>query len=412
LEHTILSHLIENEEYARKTLPFLKEDYFHDYADKCIYRIIQDYVEKYNDFPTKEILHIELQNLDTLNEAQYKEVKHNIVDLKTDAGTKLDWLLDKTEEFCQDKAIHNAIRDSIKILDTKSTVSKGTIPKLLQEALQVSFDTSIGHDFIEDYKDRYDSYIRHVDKIEFNLHYLNAITDGGLENSTLTVLMASTGVGKSAIMSHFAAHNLMCNKNVLYISMEMAEKKIGKRIDANLLDIPMPDLKHLSLMEYEKKMSKVRETTKGKLIVKEYPTASAHAGHFRHLINELRIKKNFIPEIIYIDYINICASSRIKGRTDPYSYIKSIAEELRGLAMEYNLPIVTATQSNRGAMKLLLISCLLLLKQMSLKKWVELWSNNLRIVRVICQNIEDFLLVSTALRCDSLMLMIMNKKTS
>lgn len=352
METTILAHLIHNEEYGRKILPFLKEEYFHDNNQKELFKLIESYVNKYNNFPTKEILYIDLQNLETLSETQYNEVKTLIQVLEIDDTTNLNWLVDKTEEFCQDKSVYNAIRESIKILDSNSTMTKGAIPKLLQEALQVSFDSNIGHDFVFDAANRYDIYHTKEKRIDFNLHYLNKITGGGLPPKTLNCLIAGTGVGKSMAMCHMAAHNLMCNHNVLYITLEMAEERIAQRIDTNLLDISVDDLLLLSKNDYIKKMEKVKETTKGKLIIKEYPTASAGSGHFRHLLTELKIKKNFVPDIIYIDYLNLCVSSRIKSgsQVNTYSYIKSIAEELRGLAVEQELPIMTATQSNRGAL--------------------------------------------------------------
>lgn len=352
MEQTILSHLIENEQYGRKVIAFLREEYFHDQADKQLFALIDSHVKKYNSFPTKEILYIDLQNANSINEQQYNDIKNKIGSLSIDQTTDINWLIDKTEQFCQDKAVYNAIRQSIKIIDDNSQLTKAAIPKILQDALQVSFDTNIGHSFLDDADNRYDTYHTKEKRIDFNLEYLNKITQGGLPPKTLNCWIGSTGTGKSLVMCHMAAHNLMCNRNVLYITLEMAEERIAQRIDANLLDVTVSDLMSLSKNDYLKKMSKLKETTKGKLIIKEYPTASAGSSHFRHLLNELRIKKNFVPDIIYIDYLNLCTSARIKAgsQANTYTYVKSIAEELRGLAVEFNLPIVTATQSNRSAM--------------------------------------------------------------
>lgn len=351
MEKTILSHLVHNEKYGRKVLPFIKSDYFQSETDKTVFDLIHSYATKYNQFPTKEALYIDLENKTSLNEQIFKEVRQIITDLKIDETTNLDWLIDKTEEFCQEKALFNALRESIKVMDKNSKVPKGSIPKLLQDALQVSFDSHVGHDFVEDASDRYDEYHKKEIKLDFDIEYLNKITGGGVPQKTLCCLIATTGGGKSLAMCHMAAHNLMCNKNVLYITLEMAEERIAQRIDANLLDVTIQDLMHLSKIEYQKKMEKIKKTTKGKIIIKEYPTASAGSAHFRHLLNELKIKKNFVPDVIYIDYLNLCISSRIKhgAQVNTYSYVKAIAEELRGLAVEFKVPIWTATQANRGA---------------------------------------------------------------
>lgn len=351
MEKTILSHLVHNEKYGRKVLPFIKSDYFQSETDKTVFDLIHSYATKYNQFPTKEALYIDLENKPSLNEQIFKEVRQIITDLKIDETTNLDWLIDKTEEFCQEKALFNALRESIKVMDKNSKVPKGSIPKLLQDALQVSFDSHVGHDFVEDASDRYDEYHKKEIKLDFDIEYLNKITGGGVPQKTLCCLIATTGGGKSLAMCHMAAHNLMCNKNVLYITLEMAEERIAQRIDANLLDVTIQDLMHLSKIEYQKKMEKIKKTTKGKIIIKEYPTASAGSAHFRHLLNELKIKKNFVPDVIYIDYLNLCISSRIKhgAQVNTYSYVKAIAEELRGLAVEFKVPIWTATQANRGA---------------------------------------------------------------
>ena len=350
MEKIILSNLVFNEEYSRRILTYLKPEYFNDKIDQTLYSLIDSFSKKYNKVPSKEALLIDLSNLDSLNEEQFKQTKEQIENLSFDEKTDMDWLLDNTEKFCQDKEIHNALRASIKMLDGEG--NKNAIPKLLQDALQVSFNSSIGHDFTEDYDKRFDEYHKKENRVDFDIHLLNVITNGGLPEKTLNVILAGTGVGKSLAMCHMAAHNLMCSKNVLYITLEMAEERIAQRVDTNLLNVTLEELLMLPRDVYHKKMDKVRETTKGKLIVKEYPTATAGSGHFRHLLNELRIKKNFVPDIIYIDYLNLCISSRLKfgSNVNSYSYIKSIAEELRGLAVEFELPIVTATQTNRSAL--------------------------------------------------------------
>ena len=350
IENTILSHLIFNEEYNRKVIPFLKEDYFHDSTDKIVYNLIDNYVKKYNSPPSRETLLIELNNLDKINEVTYKKCKDIISNLSSE-NTDTSWLLDTTEKFCQDKAIHNAILKSIQILDEKTgEISRGSIPKILSDALGVSFETSIGHDYLQDTDSRYEFYHRKEDRIPFDLEYFNRITKGGLPRKTLNIILAGTGVGKTLFMAHNAAANLINGKNVLYITMEMAEERIAERIDANLLNVTVDELSILPKDVYDKKVDRVKEKTVGKLIIKEYPTASAGSANFRHLINELRIKRNFIPDIIYIDYLNICCSSRIRAgsNVNSYTYIKAIAEELRGLAVEFNLPIVSATQTTRS----------------------------------------------------------------
>lgn len=349
IETTILSNLIHNEDYSRKVLPFLDKEFFHDEVEKTLYLTIDSHVEKYNTLPTNEVLGITL-NEDSLNEQVFEGCVEYLSNLEK-SDTDEEWLLDKTEEFCQEKAVYNAIMESIGIIDGRDKEkTKGAIPEILSKALSVSFDSSIGHDWIEDFQSRYEFYHKVEERIPFDLEYLNAITKGGLPSKTLTCILAGTGVGKSLAMCHFAANNLMDNKKVLYITMEMAEERISERIDANLLDCSLDDLKDLPFKLYEKKVERIRSKTEGKLIVKEYPTASAGAGHFRHLLNELRLKRNFVPDIIYIDYLNICASSRMKygSNVNTYMMIKSIAEELRGLAVEKNVPIVTATQTTRG----------------------------------------------------------------
>jgi replicative DNA helicase len=350
IEKTILSHLVYNEPFARKVLPFLKDEYFNSLSEKVVYGIIRDYIEKYNSTPTKEVLALELSSMDGMNETTFKDSKSLIESISVEP-TDIEWLVNSTEKFCQEKAIYNAIMASIKILDDKnSTQGKGEIPNLLSEALGVSFDVSIGHDYLMNSDERYEFYHRKEDRIPFNLEYMNKITKGGLVRKSLNVALAGTGVGKSLFMCHCAADNLTKGKNVLYITMEMAEEKIAERIDANLLNVTIDELSTLPKDMYDKKIARVKEKTIGKLIIKEYPTASAGSGHFRHLINELRIKRNFIPDIIYIDYLNICCSSRIRAgsNVNSYTYIKAIAEELRGLAVEFNLPVVTATQTTRS----------------------------------------------------------------
>jgi replicative DNA helicase len=350
LEQVIFSNLVSNEEYARKVIPFLKEEYFSSYSDKLIYKLIDEYVQKYNASPSIEALAIELTNKDGLNEKSFAEAKEAISTLKAENDTQLEWLLDQTEKFCQEKAVYNAIMSSIQILDDKSgKTSKGSIPQILTDALGVSFDTNIGHNFLEDAESRFEFYHQKEERIPFDLEYFNKITQGGMPKKTLNVALAGTGVGKSLFMCHAAAANYMAGLNVLYITMEMAEERIGERIDANLLDIPLDELKSIPKEMYERKMARIHKKSVGKLIIKEYPTACAGSANFRHLLNELKIKKNFVPNIIYIDYLNICMSSRIKhgANVNSYTLVKAIAEELRGLAVEFNVPIVTATQTTR-----------------------------------------------------------------
>ena len=349
VEKLIFSNLVYNEDYGRKAIPFLREEYFHDAADRTIFTLLYEYVEKYNSFPSKEALGIDLANK-SLGEQTFKQAKEVIESLSAEE-TKLSWLLDQTEKFCQEKAIYNGIMQSIQILDDKTGErAKGSIPKILSDALGVSFDTSIGHDFLEDSDSRFEFYHSKEVRIPFDLDYFNKITGGGLPRKTLNIALAGTGVGKSLFMCHCASANLLRGLNVLYITLEMSEEKIAERIDANLLDIPIQELGTISQEMYEKKVSKLKEKAKGKLIIKEYPTACAGSGNFRHLINELKLKKNFIPDVIYIDYLNICMSSRLKAgaNVNSYTYVKAIAEELRGLAVEFNVPIISATQTTRS----------------------------------------------------------------
>jgi replicative DNA helicase len=352
MEKTILSHLALNEKFTRKALPYLNDALFYERDEKILFSLISEYVEKYNTIPTKETLFIDLGLLETLSDSDYTETKASIRDLNIEESTKLEWLMEKTENFVQDRSIQNAIRKSIGILDQDSDLTRSAIPGLLQEALQVSFDTKVGHDFLDGAEERFDNYHAEVSKLRFNVDYFNRITGGGIPDKTLTCIMAPPGVGKSMAMCSFAAGNLMDQKNVLYITLEMAEERIAERIDANLLDVTLTDLMALTKAQYTSKIDSLKRSTKGKLIIKEYPTASAGAGHFRHLLSELKLKKNFRPDVIYIDYINLCTSSRIKASAgvNSYTYIKAIAEELRGLAVEQVLPIITATQSNRASM--------------------------------------------------------------
>ena len=351
IENSIFTHLLFNETYARKVIPFLKDEYFGDQSDRLIFQLINDYVGKYNAFPSKEALAIDLTNRSGISDQTFKETVKSIEGLTADDQTQIEWLLDQTEKFCQEKAVYNAIMSSIQILDDKSkTEGKGSIPKILQDALGVSFDTHIGHDFLEDADLRFEFYHKKEMRIPFDLDFFNKITGGGLPKKTLNIALAGTGVGKSLFMCHCAAANLTMGLNVLYITMEMAEERISERIDANLLDMPIDQLSVIPKDMYDKKIDKVRQKTKGKLIVKEYPTACAGSANFRHLLNELALKKKFYPDIIYIDYLNICTSSRMKSGSNVNSYtlIKAIAEELRGLAVEFNVPIVSATQTTRS----------------------------------------------------------------
>ena len=351
IERTILTNLLFNDDYNRKVIPFLKSEYFQDYNEKVVFDLIDSYVKKYNSFPSIEALAIDLSNKEGLNEATFKIAKEIISGLEHDSNTKLDWLLDQTEKFCQDKALYLAIMQSIKIMDEKNgSISKGNIPSILTDALGVSFDTHIGHDFLLDSNERYEFYHRKEKRVAFDLDYFNTITNGGLPNKTLNIALAGTGVGKSLFMCHCAAANLTKGLNVLYITLEMAEERIAERIDANLLDTAVDELEMMPKQSYDTKINRLKEKFTGKLIIKEYPTACAGSANFRHLLNELRIKKNFEPDIIYIDYLNICLSSRIKhgANVNSYTLVKAIAEELRGLAVEYDVPIVSATQTTRS----------------------------------------------------------------
>ena len=352
LETTILKNLIYNEEYTRKVLPFLSVNYFQEREDKILYEKINEYINQYNALPTQEALAIELDKSPLKDEEFQNSLKllESITNENDEAN--ISWLLDSTEKFCQDKAIYNAVVESISILDEKGgdKRDKGSIPDILSDALSVSFDPHVGHDYLFDAEERYEFYHRIEEKIPWDLEFFNRITKGGLSNKTLNIALAGTGVGKSLFMCHVAASCLSQNYNVLYITLEMAEEKIAERVDANLLNISIDDLQKIPKDLYDKKINKLKQTIKGKLIVKEYPTASANANHFRALLNELNLKRSFVPNIILIDYINICTSSRIKqgANVNSYTYIKSIAEELRGLAVENAIPILSATQTTRS----------------------------------------------------------------
>ena len=352
LEHSILKNLIYNEEYTRKVMPFIQPEYFSDNTEKTIFSEVKEFVEKYKNLPTHEALVINFTESKNLTEAQVRSSIDLLNDLHKEKNepSELQWLTEQTEKFCQDKAIYNAIMDAVQILDTKTNKDKGEIPKILSDALGVSFDRNIGHDYITDYESRYDFYHKKEERVPFDLDFFNKITKGGLPNKTLNIALAGTGVGKSLFMCHVAAGCISQGYDVLYITMEMAEEKIAERIDANLLNIRLDDLHIISKDEYTKRFQSVQNKTHGRLIIKEYPTAAAGSMHFRSLLNELQLKKNFRPKIIFIDYLNICCSSRLKAgaNVNSYTYVKAIAEELRGLAVEFNVPIVSATQTTRS----------------------------------------------------------------
>jgi len=348
IEQTILSNLFFNEEYTRKVLPFLKEDYFSNRIEKFLFEEVYKFVDKYKNCPTRETILIEINNRKDINEEEHKELKLLVASL-SDEKQEQQWLLDTTEKFCKDRAVHNAVIDGIKILDNKDKARTAeAIPHILSEALAVSFDKSVGHDYIEDAEERFKFYHTKEKRYQFDLSFFNKITKGGVPSKTLNIALAGTGVGKSLFMCHVASSYLTQGLNVLYITLEMAEERIAERIDANLFDVSMDDLHNMPKQLYDNKVSKIQSKTAGKLIIKEYPTASAHSGHFKSLINELALKKSFKPDVIFIDYLNICASSRFKGgNISSYFYIKAIAEELRGLAVEHNVPIFSATQTTR-----------------------------------------------------------------
>jgi len=350
VEFLILRNLLHNEEYVRKVIPFVKAEYFEDTKQKVIFEEISKFVGEYNQPATKEILCIEIEKRNDINDTSFKEITDTVAALVDDPAD-FEWLVNTTEKWCRDRAIYLALLESISLADGKDeTQNRDAIPTILSDALSVSFDTHIGHDYLNDYEERYESYHRKEDKIEFDLEYFNKITKGGLPNKTLNIALAGTGVGKSLFMCHVASAALLQNKNVLYITLEMAEEKIAERIDANLLNIAIQNITDLPKQMFESKVTKLAQKTKGTLIVKEYPTASAHSGHFKALLQELALKKSFRPDIIFVDYLNICASSRYRSavNVNSYSYVKAIAEELRGLAVEASIPICSATQTTRS----------------------------------------------------------------
>ena len=350
VEFLILRNLLYNEEYLRKVLPFIKSEYFEDVNQKIVFEEIVSFVQEYNKLATKEILCIEVENRKDITDTSFKEIVH-LIDNLNDVPIEMNWIVDTTEKWCRDRAIYLALMESIHIADGKDEKkNRDSIPSILSDALAVSFDNHVGHDYLEDYEQRYESYHKKEEKIEFDLEFFNKITKGGLPNKTLNIALAGTGVGKSLFMCHVAASVLLQGKNVLYITLEMAEERIAERVDANLLNVPIQEISELPRQIFENKVTNLAKKTQGTLIIKEYPTASAHSGHFKSLLNELALKKSFKPDIIFIDYLNICASSRYKGNlsVNSYSYIKAIAEELRGLAVEFNVPIVSATQTTRS----------------------------------------------------------------
>ena len=350
VENLVLKNLLYNEEYARKVIPFIKGEYFEDPSNKVLYEEISSFIVKYDELPSKEAVSIEVENREDLTESLFKELSKVLSYLEKEPADFV-WLCDTTERWCRDRAIYLALMESISLADGKDErKGRDAIPSILSDALAVSFDNHVGHNYLEDYEERYALYHRKEDKIPFDLEYLNKITKGGLPNKTLNIALAGTGVGKSLFMCHVASSALMQGRNVLYITCEMAEEKIAERIGANLLNVNIQDIVDLPKQMFDNKVNNLSKKTQGNLIIKEYPTASAHAGHFRSLLNELALKKSFRPDIIFVDYLNICASSRYKGSANINSYtlVKSIAEELRGLAVEANVPIVSATQTTRS----------------------------------------------------------------
>ena len=350
IERTALKNLLHNEAYARKVLPFIKEEYFSDKLEGVLFSEIYKFINKYNNLPTKESLSIEINSNKNVNEDEYKKITDILSTLNKEPIDE-NWLVETTEKFCKDRAIHNAILSGIQIIDGKD--KKHTpeyLPDLLSDALSVSFDQKVGHDYLLETKERFDFYKKKEERLELDLDYFNKITRGGVPSKTLNICLAGTGVGKTMFMTHLASSILLQNKNVLYITLEMAEERIAERIDANLLNVGMSDLEELPYQMYETKINKLQSKTTGQLIIKEYPTASAHTGHFKNLMSELALKKSFKPDILFVDYLNICASARFKpgANVNSYTYIKAIAEELRGLAVEHDIPIFSATQTTRG----------------------------------------------------------------
>jgi replicative DNA helicase len=350
VEFLVLKNLLHNEEYLRKVIPFIKSEYFQDFNQKVLYEEIHNFVSQYNEIPTKEILGIEVEKRKDINETSFRELTTLIEHLDSEPA-EIEWLMNTTEKWCRDRAIYLALMESIQIADGgDEKKTPDAIPSILSDALAVSFDNHVGHDYLQDYVERYELYNKKEERIEFDLEYFNKITKGGLPNKTLNIALAGTGVGKSLFMCHVASSVLLQGKNVLYITLEMAEERIAERIDANLLNVSIQDIAGLPKQMFETKVNNLAKKTQGTLIIKEYPTASAHCGHFKGLLNELALKKSFRPDIIFIDYLNICASERYRAgsNVNSYSYIKAIAEELRGLAVEANVPIVSATQTTRS----------------------------------------------------------------
>jgi len=350
IEFLVLRNLLHNEEYLRKVIPFLKSEYFQDHNQKIVFEEIQSFVEEYNEVPTKEVLTIELEKRRDVNEQSFKELSHLVSCLDSEPA-EFDWLIDTTEKWCKERAVYLALLESIAIADGgDDKKTPDAIPSILSEALAVGFDYNVGHDYLLDYESRYEIYNKKEERIEFDLEFFNKITKGGLPNKTLNIALAGTGVGKSLFMCHVASSVLLQGRNVLYITAEMAEERIAERIDANLMNINIQDVSELPKQMFETKVNNISQKTKGSLIIKEYPTATAHAGHFEALINELALKKSFRPDIIFIDYLNICASRRYKpgSNVNSYTVVKAIAEELRGLACEANVPIISATQTTRS----------------------------------------------------------------
>ncbi len=350
MEDVIIGNLIHNEEYTRKVIPFIQEDYFSEQSSKIVYKLIASHIGKYNKQPTKEVIHVELENMELI-EPVYNASVALISKLEPDNKSDLKWLIDSTEKWAQDRALYNAIMRAVKVYDgSDKDMGRGTLPQLMSDALGVSFETSIGHDYIDDWEKRYEFYTENKRRLPFNIEILNKITDGGLFGKTLTVMVAPTGVGKSLVLCDLAASYYSNGKNVLYITLEMSEEETSQRIDANLMGIDIGMVSKMPKDVFEKKINKIREKTAGKLIIEEFPTAAGNVNHFRHLLNELALKKKFRPDVIFIDYINICSSARLKngGNHNSYTIVKSIAEEIRGLAIEYDVPILTATQTNRS----------------------------------------------------------------
>ena len=350
VEQLVIKNLLLDEEYVRKAMPFIKSEYFADFTGKKLFEVVSKYFTEYSAIPTKEALVIEVGQLDGISDDQHNDILKTISNIDTDKS-EFEWILDTTENWCKERALYLALMSSIKIAEGNDEQrATGSIPTILSEALAVTFDNHIGHDYLEDYEERYEFYHQKEEKLPFDLEFFNRITKGGLPNKTLNVALAGTGVGKSLFMCHCAASALLQNKNVLYITLEMAEEKIAERIDSNLLNCDIQNITELPKIMFENKVTNIAKKTQGSLVIKEYPTASAHVGHFRSLLNDLALKKSFRPDIIYIDYLNICASSRYSklGNVNSYSYIKAIAEELRGLAVETNVPIVSATQTTRS----------------------------------------------------------------